>query len=368
MASSEVETDSSAPGAWRPPGDRWDGFSALCASLPVGSLVLADRRVLELHPEVLRAVKRQKPLALLSLTAGERLKSTSVLTRVLVAGAALPRTGTILVIGGGTVGDLGTVAAHVLKRGVRLVQAPTTLLSAVDSSLGGKGAVNVGSGRATVKNAAGVFHYPHESWLCPELWNTLSAAQRREGLAEAWKMAVTLDAGVWERWAGSAELPETAELVKVARGLKTRVCEEDPYERVGLRQVLNFGHTVGHVLESLSGYLVRHGEAVALGMICALDVGRVRGITPPALADALEERFSVITSASGTPARVRLAKTLSRGTVKEAIALVAADKKVETAGAIRMILLEAVGRTRTESVALKELEPLLRQWRGGHRP
>lgn len=363
-----VGQPASAPGAWCPPGDRWDRFEQLCESLPEGALVVADRRVLALHPQVARALRKRKPLDVLALPAGERTKSTAMLTRVLAAGAGLPRTGTMLVVGGGTVGDLGTVAAHLLKRGVRLIQAPTTLLAAVDSSLGGKGAVNVGVGRAAVKNAAGVFHYPAESWLCPELWTTLSAAQRREGLAEAWKMAVTLEAPVWERWraGGQSEL-DLVELVRTARELKARVCEADPYERVGLRQVLNFGHTVGHVLESLSGYSVRHGEAVGLGMLCALDVGRVRGVTPAGLAESLEASFAVAITGKG--ARGRIARTLSRGSVAEALALLGADKKVERAGSVKMILLEDVGRTRGEAVALKEaLGPLIRCWRAGKRP
>jgi predicted secreted protein len=209
-------------------------------------------------------------------------------------------------MGGGTVGDLGTVVAHLLKRGVRLIQVPTTLLAAVDSSLGGKGALHVESHGTALKNAVGVFHYAEECWICPELFATLSARQRREGAVEGWKMAVCLDTRRWRRW--TRRRPSLRELIRESRAMKAAVCSEDPYERVGRRSLLNFGHTFGHVLESLSHFRLSHGDAVGPGILCALDVGRAVGATPDAVASDVERAFL---EEVGTFGRGRLAALLA---------------------------------------------------------
>jgi 3-dehydroquinate synthase len=351
------------PGAYLAPEDHWGTFAQVSGGLGPGALVVADRRVLALHPALRAALRARRPLAVVEVPAGERTKSLATVGRVLAAATALPRKGTLVAVGGGTVGDTATVAAHLLKRGVRLVQMPTTLLAAVDSSLGGKGAVNVGVPGRGVKNAAGVFHYAEAFWLCPEVFATLDKAQVREGLAEAWKMAVTLDAKAWAAFrSGVASLPA---LIRRARALKAAVCAADPYERVGQRQVLNFGHTLGHLLESLSGYRVRHGEAVALGMLCALDVGRALGVTPVALAAELERAFLPIT---GREPRGRIAQVLRHGTLAEARRLLGADKKVEREGSVRMILLQRVGATRPVEVPLGELVEHVQRWRRGEAP
>jgi 3-dehydroquinate synthase len=273
------------------------------------------------------------------VAAGEALKSMRALERLAPKLSSLPRGGTLVAVGGGTVGDLATVAAHLVKRGLELVQVPTTLLAAVDSSVGGKGALNVGG----VKNALGVFHYPARTLLCPEFFGTLSGAQRREGAAEALKMAVCLDAATWKRWAGRA--PPTLEWVKTARRMKERVCASDPYERSGRRSLLNFGHTFGHVIESASGFRVRHGEAVALGMLCALDIGRALGVTPGALAEEVEAVLAVHTGAT----RPRLAQVLDGITPRQVEAWLGADKK-SRGGALRMVLLVRPGVARLVEV------------------
>jgi 3-dehydroquinate synthase len=105
-----------------------------------------------------------------------------------------------------------------------------------------------------------------------ELFETLTAAQRQEGLCEAWKMATCLSQEIFEAWTEGVPGEET--LIRQAREMKARVCEEDAYEASGRRAVLNFGHSFGHVIESLSGYRIRHGQAVGMGLWCALDMGR----------------------------------------------------------------------------------------------
>ena len=312
-----------SPGAWKRSIDRTRALSPGLFDSVGDALVLVDERVLRLHPK-LRAALRGRQVS--ALRAGEGAKSLATLERVTRAALHLPRRITLVAIGGGTIGDLATVFAHVFKRGVgRLIHVPTTLLAAVDSSVGGKGALNVGA-----KNVLGVFHAADECWLVPEVFTTLSEAQRREGRVEALKMVVTLDARRWSSW--KRGLPEDDEVITVARALKNRVVDEDPYETTGRRAVLNFGHTFGHVIESLSRYRVRHGEAVGLGMLHALDEGVRRGVTPPALAAEVEAVLPV--------RRARLEQWRAPRFAAETKRLLAADKK----GA--WVLLTRPGQTR----------------------
>lgn len=315
-----------APGSWKSCEDVEGRFDTLLPRLGNGLVfAIADERVLHLHAHVASAL-RQAHVTLAPLKAGEGAKSLSTLERLTKKALTLPRNVTVLAIGGGTIGDVATVFAHTFKRGVgRLVHVPTTLLAAVDSSVGGKGAINAGA-----KNVLGVFHAADEAWLCRELFTTLDETQRREGRIEALKMVVTLDPRHWRLW--KKALPVDSEIIRVARELKTQLVERDPYETLGVRQVLNFGHTFGHVIEALSGYRVRHGEAVGLGMLYVLDLGVARGLTPQVLADEVERVLPV--------KRADLKKWLAPRYQRRARALLAADKKSG------WIVLEAPGRTR----------------------
>ena len=316
-----------APGAWRPTVDQWGPFSRLANRLPREALVVLDTRVARLHPGVEQALAARAPRAVVKVPGGERAKTLGVLEKVLVAGASVPRSGALIAIGGGTIGDLATVAAHLLKRGVALHHVPSTVLAAVDSSLGGKGAVHVSVGTRVVKNLAGVFHSPEACWICPELFATLSPAQLREGAIEGWKMALSLDAARWTAW--SRRTPTLPQLVKDARAMKERVCAADPYEQTGLRRVLNFGHTFGHVLESLSRFRLHHGEAVGLGMLCALDVGRALGVTSEAMAVEVE---GVLHERAHVRRREDMARLFARSRPAELTGLLAADKKANVRG------------------------------------
>jgi 3-dehydroquinate synthase len=351
------------PGAYRPANDKWGSFKRLCASLPEGSLAVVDRRVARLHPTVLAALKARKPRAVVQLTGGESAKTFEALEQVVAAGLSMPRSGTLIAIGGGTIGDVSTVAAHLLKRGVRLVQVPTTLLAAVDSSLGGKGAVDMTVRGRVVKNPVGVFHYAEEAWLCPELYTTLSDTQLREGALEAWKMVASLDAELFHTY--SRREPALERLVKDARRLKESVCAKDPYEHQGLRRVLNFGHTFGHVLESVSNFKLSHGDAVGLGMLCALDVGRAMGVTPEDVAWRVEDALH---QGPGVLGRERTMELLKRATLKDVTALLSADKKAGSAGELRMVLLTDIGSAEVHDVSADVWRALWPVWTRGARP
>jgi len=191
-----------------------------------------------------------------------------------IAATRLDRQGVLVALGGGVVGDLAGFAAATYMRGIRFVQVPTSLLAMVDSSVGGKTGINLAAG----KNLAGVFHQPMAVVAELATLKTLPAREFAAGLAEVVKYGISLDAGFFD-WleanAGAIRAQEPAVLERlVARccELKADVVSKDEREG-GLRAVLNFGHTLGHAIENITGYSgVLHGEGVALGMAYALEL------------------------------------------------------------------------------------------------
>jgi 3-dehydroquinate synthetase len=226
--------------------------------------------------------------------------------------------------------------AATYARGLPLVHVPTSLLAMVDAAIGGKVAVNL----PQAKNMVGTFYQP-KAVVCDV--STLRTLPRRElvsGWAEAIKHALIADGLLLERFETQAEaalaLEPTVATALIARSvaIKAEVVGEDEREETGRRTILNYGHTVGHALESAGEYTsFLHGEAVAVGMMAAAEIGQRMGVTPPELVQRqrrLLERFGLPTRASGVPVEA----------VRRAMAL---DKKVR-AGSLRWVLLEDVGR------------------------
>ncbi|MBM4432015.1 MAG: 3-dehydroquinate synthase, partial [Chloroflexi bacterium] len=201
----------------------------------------------------------------------------------------LDRKGAVLSLGGGVTGDMAGFAAATFLRGLPIVQVPTTLLAMVDASVGGKTAVDLPQG----KNLVGAFKQPALVVIDPAVLATLPPEELRCGVAEAIKQAVIGDAGLFvalEKAAGDLSLwqgEEGAGWIARALRVKVQIVEEDPFEQ-GRRMVLNLGHTVGHVLERLSAFRLRHGEAVSIGMAAAARIAMELGLADPALADRLE--------------------------------------------------------------------------------
>jgi len=210
----------------------------------------------------------------------------SLSDRLLAAGVG--RDATIVALGGGVTGDLAGFVAATYMRGIPVVQVPTTLLAMLDSSVGGKTGVDTDWG----KNLIGAFHHPRLVLIDPEVLSTLPRPQRVAGLSEGIKTAAILDPELWEWIEGHAgalvdgEIEALAELVRRAVAHKIEVVAGDPTE-AGRRAILNFGHTVGHAIESLEGYTVLHGEAVAAGMRVEARLGEALGITEPGTARRL---------------------------------------------------------------------------------
>ena len=211
---------------------------------------------------------------IVTLPQGEATKSISsfelLLNRMLEA--AFTRKDCVAAVGGGVVGDLAGFAASAYMRGIDFYNIPTTLLSQVDSSIGGKTAVNLSG----VKNIVGSFYQPKKVLIDPEVLDTLPARELSEGLAEAIKMSLTSDADLFGLIKNSSDLKaDLPAIIEKSLVIKRDVVEEDPHEH-GVRKILNFGHTIGHGIEGLNEGRYLHGECVAMGMLpmCGKDVRR----------------------------------------------------------------------------------------------
>ncbi len=207
------------------------------------------------------------------LPAGEGCKRWHVLEGALthLTAARFPRTGTVIAVGGGAACDLTAMASSLYRRGVDLVLAPTTLLAVIDAGVGGKTAVDLEEGSRLLKNFAGSFHPASQVWICPEVLVSLPERERRSGAGELLKMLWISRArahlpGI-QAWVQQGKITRDFWLqVKAAVRAKVKIVERDPLDRKGIREALNYGHTVGHALESLAGGKISHGEAVAWGM------------------------------------------------------------------------------------------------------
>ena len=293
-------------------GDRsypiWVG-SGVLARLPEVVRGCTGRVVTDLHVDAHYGAKVVGLLGTgwdrIVLPPGEGSKSASRWADVLerLAEARVDRKGVVIALGGGVVGDLAGFAAAAYMRGIRFVQVPTSLLAMVDSSVGGKTGINLHAG----KNLAGAFHQPLAVLADTDTLATLPPREFAAGMAEVVKYGVSLDAeffGWLEKHTAAIRAREPAALERmVARccEIKADVVSKDEREG-GLRAVLNYGHTLGHAIEKVTGYAaVLHGEAVALGMAYALELAQaVRGF--PA-ADA--RRALALLQAFGLPVAPR---------------------------------------------------------------
>ena len=235
-----------------------------------GELLDLNRRVLVVTDSGVPAqysktlAEQCKSAVIVTLDEGESSKSLECFGRLLqtMLDAGFSRKDCVVAVGGGVVGDLSGFAAAAYMRGIDFYNVPTTLLSQIDSSIGGKTAINLGS----VKNVVGSFYQPKKVLIDLELLKTLPKRQLSNGLAEAIKMSLTSDKELFELIEGGDVNEVLDEIIVRSLMVKKSVVEADERES-GLRRILNFGHTVGHGIESASRGELYHGESVALGMI-----------------------------------------------------------------------------------------------------
>ena len=330
------------------------GSLASLAQLLIAQGIRADTRVLLVtNPEVERhygAPCRRSleeagfPVHTLVIEAGENQKTpaTVALIHDSAFAAKLERGSLIVALGGGVVGDMAGFAAATWLRGIAVVQVPTTLLAMVDAAIGGKTGVNHPGG----KNLIGAFHQPKLVLIDPTVLHTLPEREFRAGMAEVIKYGVIGDAALFgdleaaaqrDPLGGLANRESVGEvllerLLERSASAKARVVAADEREG-GLRAILNYGHTLGHVVETLSGYgTYLHGEAVGLGMLAAGEISLAMGLWRP----EDQQRQRAVIAAAGLPLAWPALDPLA------VLACLQGDKKVRS-GRVRFVLPTAIG-------------------------
>ncbi|MBP1041736.1 3-dehydroquinate synthase [Vagococcus sp. BWB3-3] len=319
---------------------------------PQRVMVITDETVQQLYAEqVLKALRQAGFTAdAFAVPAGETSKSLTQAEELYdwLASQGMTRKDGIIALGGGVVGDLTGFVASTFMRGLHFLQIPTTLLAQVDSSIGGKTAVNT----ASAKNLVGTFAQPDGVLIDTETLKTLEPRRVREGIAEIVKSAAIADIALWTKLSGlkdEHELLENAEeIIAACCKVKRRVVEEDEFD-TGQRLILNFGHTIGHGIENTAGYgVVTHGEAVAIGMVQISRVAESKGLMPLGTTAQLSEMLL----------KFNLPITTEYWSEEAIFKALTHDKK--TAGSdIRIILLEKIGQAKIVTIATDEMKEFL---------
>ncbi len=277
------------------------------------------------------------------VSAGEESKSVAVFGSLLesFAEAKMTRTDLAVALGGGVIGDLTGFAAGCYLRGIRFAQVPTTLLAAVDASVGGKTAVNLMHG----KNLAGLFHQPIGVYCDVDTLQTLTPHEMADGAAEAIKTGILGDPELFAIYEKANPLAELEDVIAHSVAYKAKIVMEDPHEK-SVRKLLNLGHTAAHSIEILSDFAISHGHAVAIGTAIVSRAAVKRGI--------LKNDESV-----------RIINTIKRSNLPVVcpysaadLARIAAIDKKAAASEITVILPETIGKCRLQKMPITELEAL----------
>ncbi len=318
-------------------GDVGHAFSVTNFQNPI---IVVDENVAKHHLEKLNIAKS------VILPAGEEHKNLQTISRLWKAFLenGLDRRSTVIALGGGVVGDMAGFAASTYMRGINWIGIPTTLLSMVDASLGGKTGFDLPEG----KNLIGSFHPPKLVIADPSLLLTLPERELRSGMAEVVKHGIISDPELFNLCLRGLDWVKNnlEEVVKRAMAVKIKVIEEDPYEK-GFRAALNLGHTVGHAVELVSKFNLRHGEAIAIGMVAEAKYSARVGLAGVGLVEAVTESLKAL----GLP--IQIPEEMPR---EEIIRAMRVDKK-KNAKAIRFALPVEIGKV--ELVEVTDLEEVL---------
>jgi 3-dehydroquinate synthase len=341
------------------------GGQRIAAVLPgARCAVVTDQNVSALHLAPLKASLEAQGLFLgdAVVAAGEASKSFPVLARLCetLLKLGVERGDCVVALGGGVVGDLAGFAASVLRRGVRYVQIPTTLLAQVDSSVGGKTGIDMPQG----KNLIGTFHQPSLVLADVSVLATLPPREFRAGYAEVVKYGLLGDAPffAWleQNWQKvfSGQGGDRLKAIETSIRAKAAIVEEDEREESDKRALLNLGHTFGHALEAYAGYSDRllHGEAIAIGMRLAFSYSVAQGLCPGADAARVERHLTAV----GLPTKIANIPGKAP-TTGQLLRLMAQDKKVK-GGKLALVLVRGIGAAFVErDVALDGLKAFLEQ-------
>jgi len=280
-----------------------------------------------------------------SFSAGEQSKGMQTLTDMLefFAEERLSRKDCILALGGGVTGDMAGFAAGCYLRGIRFVQLPTTLLAAVDSSVGGKTGVNLTLG----KNLAGLFHQPSLVLCDTNCFDTLPAEEFANGAAEAIKTGILDSESLFSMFESGHVRENIGAIVAQCVAMKSRVVEQDETE-TGLRKTLNLGHTVGHAIEQCSNYEIPHGHAVAIGISIIARAAEALGWADEPIAARIEAVFA----RNGLPTTTEFSP--------EALASAALSDKKRAGGEITLVVPRAIGACYLKELPVEQLFSVFR--------
>jgi shikimate kinase/3-dehydroquinate synthase len=311
-------------------------------------IIVTDDIVEKFHAEKVAASLRLMGFdpKVLTVPAGEAHKNLETISRLWhgFLNSGLDRTSTVIALGGGVIGDMAGFAASTYMRGMNWVCVPTTLLSMVDASLGGKTGFDLPEG----KNLIGSFYPPKLVLADPQLLMTLPEAELISGMAEVVKHGIISDPELFALCGRGLDWvkKDLAEVVKRAMSVKIKVIEEDPYEK-GIRASLNLGHTVGHAVELVSKFTLRHGEAVAIGMIAEAKYSARVGLAQAGLVETLNQTLRALRLP------IQIPEEMPR---QEIIRAMRVDKK-KNMKAIRFALPVEVGKV--ELVDVTDLDSVL---------
>lgn len=318
---------------------------------PAKIMVVTDENVAELYADVVcNSLKEIAEVKLVVLPAGETTKSLSYLSDLYdeAFSFGMTRTDLAVALGGGVIGDLTGFFASTLLRGIDVVQIPTTLLSQVDSSVGGKTAIDVSWG----KNLVGTFYQPKLVIADTQTLTTLPEREFSSGMAEVIKYGCIWDEGLFEKIAtaknrdGIMEIID--EIVYDCCDIKRQVVEKDEHD-TALRMILNFGHTAAHIIEkdyNYTGYT--HGEAVGYGMVIASRLGEKSGITEPETTKRIEN----LIKGFNLPDDIKISDDAIQG--------IALDKKASGKD-ISIILIEKIGQYKIHKMKTEKYAKLLKE-------
>lgn len=307
-------------------------------------IIVTDENVAKFH---LDKIKQVVPDAKhIVIPAGEEHKNLETVSHLWKSFLenGLDRKSTVIAVGGGVVSDMAGFAASAYMRGIQWIAVPTTLLSMVDAALGGKTGIDLPEG----KNLVGSFHPPKLVLADPSLLLTLPERELISGMAEVVKHGIISDPALFEICTrGMDWIRQNLErIVKHAMAVKIKVIEEDPYEK-GIRAALNLGHTVGHAVELVSRFRLRHGEAIAIGMVVEAKYAERTGIANKGLTATIGKALSEL----GLP--IEIPADMPRGEIVHAMRV---DKK-KNAKAIRFALPVEIGKV--ELVEVSDLESVI---------
>lgn len=295
--------------------------------------VVSDENVARLFAErAVESLRREKIESnLITVPAGEKSKSLEQVEAVCeqMVRAGLDRQSFVVALGGGVVGDLAGFIASIFHRGISYVQVPTTLLAQVDSSIGGKTAVNIPSG----KNLIGAFHHPALVISDVDVLKTLPAREFNQGVAEIIKHGIIRDPALFDLLE-KLDRDNLAPLVRRNIEIKAEFVARDERDTSGERALLNFGHTIGHAIEAAGDYdELLHGEAISLGIVAACDISTKKAGLPE------QDRQKIMSILRRFDLPTRLPKSISREKIMEAVQR---DKKFE-GGQVRFVVTSRIG-------------------------